>query len=288
MPSSPNDAPGGDSSAERYIHSLDMTEEELLALVRSGTISSSDFLAYLWPLSKGHTRRGASISPRESDIYRTRVYAADARRPRLVRELSYPPSTVAGIGRANLRGEPMFYASAGMPTTLVESRVQQGEVVVAGRWRINAELMLQVIGFEEEPDGIESLYHEIFTAPDASKYPYSAAVAKHLIGGQAIHGILYPSIISSNKSHNVAIKPSFADRCLELLYASAIRVETITDSSYRTHEIDFARPNKTGELQWTGEKRRWTLATQGAQLTFVANGWDWNAYLPDGTWVMPE
>jgi len=104
------------------------------------------------------------------------------------------------INRANAEGEQVFYASAGLPPSFVECRLEQGQDVVCGEWRNTATMVLQEVGVSETSDasGIEELYFEIFTSRDPGIYPYSSRVAHHLMSGN-ISGLLYPSIAAQNQ-----------------------------------------------------------------------------------------
>ena len=48
------------------------------------------------------------------------------------------------------------------------------------------------------------MYRHIFTERNESIYPYSSKVAAHLLKGDFISGLLYPSIANNNKAHNLA------------------------------------------------------------------------------------
>jgi len=128
----------------------------------------------LWRLSKGHQRRGRVNEAGKVRIYRTRVWH-ESEPPKSVADISYPPKHVSRLNRANEEGEQVFYASAGLPPSFVESRLQQGQNVVCGEWRNTAQMTLQEVGLSEDldPSGIEQLYHDIFTSPDPGVYKYS-------------------------------------------------------------------------------------------------------------------
>src|SRR5262245_48770218 len=103
-----------------------MDVSQLLDAVLRRSISPNDFLAKLWRLSKGHRRTGRRYGPGTLTLYRTRVFS-DTNWCRQVANLSYPPPEKCGLQRANAPGEQVFYASAGLPTTLAESRVRAGQ-----------------------------------------------------------------------------------------------------------------------------------------------------------------
>jgi hypothetical protein len=263
---------------------------ELVKLAVSGVISPEEFERELWGLSKGHTRRARSYKAGDIRIYRTRIWD-DSERPRTAIDLSYPPKTLAPLGRANLEGESVFYASAGLPTTFVECGLEKGQHVVCSEWRNTIDLILQEVGLSTDSGAseLERIYHEIFTSLDPAMYRFSARVARHLLGGGAISGLVYPSIASQNASTNVALKTEFVDSGLRLVNASLYFVKDASRLfKYEIEEIDFGVPDHEGSLNWKGRKRTWVLRKQGDTVRMVSNGWGWDGYDPAGVLVSPE
>jgi hypothetical protein len=193
------------------------------------------------------------------------------------------------LNRANEEGEQVFYASAGLPPSFVECRLEAGQNVACGEWRNTAKMTLQEVGLSEDqsPSGIEHLYHDIFTSPDPGMYKYSARVAHHLMSGP-ISGLLYPSIAAQNKSHNLAVKAAFVETGLRLVNAAFYHIRGVKDQQFETEELDFAIPDSKGVLEWKGRKKQWVLRKQGDELKMVSNGWTWDAFAPDGSLVEPE
>jgi len=175
-----------------------------------------------------------------------------------------------------------------MPTTLAESRVSAGEFLAVSKWKNTKTAFLQEIGFLQNEDEREILYHSIFTNLGEELYEFSSKLGTHLMAGPQLAGLLYPSIISQNQSHNVALKKAFVDDGLRLVSVSYYRVNVSDDVRYQVEELDFAVPEENGRLQWKGRKKQWNLLKQGDELRFVSNGWDWDAFRPDGTYVEPN
>jgi len=175
-----------------------------------------------------------------------------------------------------------------MPATLAESRVKAGQYIVFSRWINTKAMILPEIGFDLSTGGLEKLYRDIFTTPEESAYHLTSIIAEHLMGGPELSGLLYPSIINQNGSENVVLKSSFVDESMKCIYASLYHIKNIDGQIYETEELDFAKPDATGKLDWRGRIRNWTIKTNNGELRMVSNGWDWNAYLPDGTYVEPE
>lgn len=200
-----------------------MKVDELLNAAKCRSISPDVFITHLWALSKGLKRTGRRYRTGDAIFFRTRVFPTDIR-PSSIRDLSYPPAELCRLQRASGVGSQIFYASAGMPTTLAESRVKEGEFIVGARWRNLADLTLQEVGLADLDDERERLYNSIFTEPGDSLYPYTSKIAEHLMSGPTISGLLYPSIINKNKSHNVALKKTYVDGGLGLTSATCYRM----------------------------------------------------------------
>jgi RES domain len=265
-----------------------MNFSELLAAAQENKITSEDFLATLWKLSKDHQRQARVYSPEAITIYRTRVFNENIR-PNRIENLSYPPTEYCKLQRANDVGEQMFYASAGLPTTLAESRVITGQYIIVSKWRNNKEIVLQEVGLNAELQGIEQLYHDIFTARDEGMYKYSSKVANHLMASEFIDGLLYPSIINQNQSHNLVLKKDTVDEGLVFINASLYIVKSVSsDTKYEVEELDFATPTNDDLLDWKGRRKQWIIREAGGKLKMRSNGWDWEAYTPEGVYVEPE
>jgi hypothetical protein len=120
-------------------------------------------------------------------------------------------------------------------------------------------------------------------------YRFSDWVARHLLSGDPISGILYPSIEAQNGSHNLALKTWFVDTGLRFVNASLYYIkDTPVTHTYESEEIDFAISNPDGTLNWKGRKRQWILRNQGDQLKMISTGWSWDGYDLTGTLVNPE
>ena len=138
------------------------TADELLRAVQERIIAPDEFLQRLWGLSKGHQREVRRFSPGTVDVFRTRTFDG-AERCATVAAVSYPPPHRCVLQRASGAHEQVFYGSAGLPTTLAESRVSAGQHIVVAKWRNSGDLLLQPIGLTDE-GGVELVYRRIFTS----------------------------------------------------------------------------------------------------------------------------
>jgi RES domain len=267
------------------------TTTELLRLVASNAISPEEFERELRVLTpKGHRRAARKYNGGAVRIYRTRIWHG-LKRPESILDLSYPPKHAAPLNRANLASEPVFYASAGLPASFVECRLERGQHVVCSEWRNTTDMVLQEVGLLAggNASDIERIYHSIFTSTDSAMYKFSARAARQLLCGDQISGLLYSSIAAQNASHNLALKTEFVDAGLRIVNVSLYYLKNVMASlQYEIEEIDFALPKPDCSLDWKGRKRNWTLRKQGDELKMVFNGWSYDAYDVAGALVDPE
>lgn len=162
---------------------------------------------------------------------------------------------------------------------------------MVSEFRCYSEMFVQEIGFEVSSGGhfdYEDLIHELFVNRGNELYDYSSLIAAHLLGGEEIHGLTYPSIESRNSSQNLALKTSFVDSHFQLINVTAYRIMDVHEQFiYAVEEFDFGLPSD-GAVVWKGRKKNWKLTSQGDSLKMVSNGWSWDAFAEDGTLVDPE
>lgn len=70
-------------------------------------------------------------------------------RPRLVSDASYPPTRFARLNRASRDGQPMFYASLGVPPVFFELRAVAGQRVALSEWEVAEAVWMHNLGFHE-------------------------------------------------------------------------------------------------------------------------------------------
>lgn len=270
-----------------------MAKTQLLTLARSKSISPEDFEKKLWELSTEQERTARRYTGTSSEpirVFRSRPFTTDAL-PTEAAEYSYPNPSICRMGRANVQNAPVFYASAGGPTTFVESRCAVGNIVVVSEFRCYAEMVVQEIGFagnDQTATEYEILMHELFVAPGNEYHEYSSRIASHLMSGDFVHGITYPSVASGSRSQNLALKTSFVDTALHLVSTTAYKIKEITEPfRYEVDEIDFGTLDR-GKVSWKGRKKKWSLTRKGQELRMVSNGWNWDAFDEHGNLVDPE
>lgn len=220
-------------------------EIEALETVDLSVVSDDKLRVCVQQLMKGYAWRTKKVEMKAA--YR-------ARRPgekyRCVKQLWYPPpQIVKKMGRANARGESVFYCASCQDTAILEMRPQIGEELVvlqvglkdANVWPHVFEIGVPELAAKHDPKVGINRFHRTdigqnflgsrknakkiqlirdflvrqFTkvVPEGKEYEYalSLAIAK-THRDKHIDGLWYPSISCDNKGTNLAIKASAADR----------------------------------------------------------------------------
>ncbi|MBP7823205.1 hypothetical protein KA050_02525 [Candidatus Gracilibacteria bacterium] len=251
----------------------------------SYTIEPSEFLKLLNEYSKGHIRNGRRWKPGVQRLFRMVNWKAGlSSRPTKVERLSYSPE--APLNRANRKGQHVFYASAGLPTVVIEGRAKEGDFFIVSEWDYTESIILLDGALRDSTkkymaDPIERLYYEIFTSTDLGMLVYSSEIANHFIGGNDtdIHGLLYSSVIAKGDQHNVAIRKDFVDKHLRFVNAILYKLKKVAVDYNEVEMIDFATGNADGTLDWKGRLGQWKLEpppgqTQG-QVQVKKHPWGW-------------
>ena len=200
-------------------------------------------------------------------IYRARRVVE---RPSTVASISYPPSQYASIGRANRKGEAMFYGSLRCIPCLQECGAAPGDFFVISIWEVRRQILLAHLGFTgevmklapaprslpkytvydqdtERNDLIRRWQARLFTRPvlPGAEQQYRVTIAlrdimmSNIVAGGApvglsTAGILYPSVATELLATNIALLPSVVDSDLELKEAILL----VIDSTDRPHRPD--------------------------------------------------
>ena len=168
-----------------------MNELELLQKVVDTEISAVDYERELKCISndkKRIARKCNGSTDKPIRLFRSRSFDSTFL-PEDLAEYTYPHSSICRIGRANSEGSPVFYASAGGPTTFVEAKCEVGDIVVVSEFRCHNPIILQVIGFsdsEQIPSDFETLIKTIFIFKGDRYYQYSSKTAQFLMQGDKV------------------------------------------------------------------------------------------------------
>jgi hypothetical protein len=273
-----------------------MDLDKILVDVLDYSIHPDDFSKLLRELSDNVSRFGfryfaTSIDP--VNFYRARVFNSIDQLPKKVSGFSYPPLEINSIGRANIQGESIFYASSDLPTTFVEMKdsILKDTIVAVAEWRTVKEFRLQRIGYLDIKSNLhekyENLLNKIYTFQGTEYYNYSAVIAKHLMSGDTIAGITYPCIITNDQCENFALKADYVNKHLHLVNITVYRVKDIKPNfDFKAEQIDFAVPIGD-DLCYKGRPKMW-VPKKGGELQKIWNGWEWDAYDENGELVEPE
>ncbi len=234
-----------------------------------------------------------------------------------VRELSYPPTYLAKLGRLNRAGSPMFYASWSRSSVFFETGVRPGDVLLVSRWRTTCQMTLSHIGYhagifrtagsartiaswdrtavphavdaasEKKWLALAKLFGQQIAEGEEHKYKLSAAAAECLLG-DPVAGILYPALAMSANADNVVLKPAWADSHLRFVGVERVMIESIIGQKLQVKVVDFATSPDGVALRWKGRGPNWTIRNQGEILRIRSTGELWQAFAEDGSEVDPD
>jgi RES domain len=239
-------------------------------------------------------------------------------KPLNIRDLSYPPPTLAQLGRVNRPGTSVLYCSAAREGALFEIEPTSGATVAIAQWRTTAPMVVHQVGYSEdalnqlasrrtpdswaslvgEPGGPEHAQITDFLAttfvrrvgPYESSHFYkiSVAIAEMLFAQDLFHGLLYPTIALAANSDNVAIKPAFADQHLQFVEAELLRIQEVRENGFEVLPLDVAKDvDASGVLAWRGRPKQ-LVVTRDRPLVLTAENGRWVARDVDGNIVEPD
>jgi hypothetical protein len=287
-----------------------------IALVRCTdlrTVSVEDLVELLKPVFKGWIVR-APVFPPGTSIFRGRRLST---RPRTLAEVSYPAPKATPQGRANRRGSPVFYGSAGREPIYFELALGAGDRVAIVQHKTTAKLLANRIGYT--PDTFErlqakrevpdygSLNLEAYTRRDSLvndflsevfceqhdsdgdwRYNLSVAIAEKLIPDDFFAGLIYPTVPMWGNADNFALKPSFVTTSLTPVYAEYVEVTEVHDTSFAINALDEARSfGSDGTIKWLGHPAQWTLSAGEGVICEAVEG-RWVAHNLRGEIVEPD
>jgi len=251
------------------------------------------------------------------------VYLYRARRierPSKLEEVYYPkPELIKKLGRINNIGEPFFYAATARSVPFFELDVQPGEHVTVACWKTKKPLLLNHVGFTKEckdklnsnrdlsqiyefvknmanfdetnklvSNFLASKFVEIIPKGYEHNYKTTIAIAKKLLMGNLLNGILYPTIAMSGNADNVVLKPDYADNNLEFVSVEHIKIKERNGMKIEIDVLDSAtKIENNGLFKWSGRKLQWKITEDGGELQMKSEGGGWHAYDKYGNKVDP-
>ena len=227
--------PGGDLDAEcRLFENSLKTESRYFSHVVMRTLDK-----IFNDLKEHRTYQGASVivdggpDGTIKTLYRARVFQSDeslfAALERPENSIGPPPAALAGAGRMNARGIPVFYGATHPEAALAEVRPPVGSKVVIAQFDISRPLrLLDVASFQSLSVGgspFDPLYlsreqkaafleglSESITMPvvpddEALKYLPTQVIAEYLasLDDPTLDGMIYPSVQAAKEMKNVVL-----------------------------------------------------------------------------------
>ncbi|HCR1216135.1 TPA: RES family NAD+ phosphorylase [Pseudomonas aeruginosa] len=189
-----------------------------------------------------------------------------------VSELKYPPAHLAGLGRLNDKGTPLFYAATSKETALAEIYATDGQKVQLAGFRVLVDktLRLALIGeyshvqktgyirlAGRDPDNtilrllnnlptheaqkkiyIDKFFAHILSDPNAKNNDYmkSRALAAMVHSKHKFDGIAFPSVQDLG-GYNIAVKPESYDQKLHNNCCAIIEVDRARSFPMTTFKI---------------------------------------------------
>jgi hypothetical protein len=109
-------------------------------------------------------------------------------KPKNKTQLSYPPACKVQLGRANIPKSPIFYASAGCHSTILELKPNQGDRLAISKWRIKKNLNLFCVGYTKKAFLGKSGMNRYEQLPWIKHY--EADHLSHKLGNEFVHEFL--------------------------------------------------------------------------------------------------
>jgi hypothetical protein len=145
----------------------------------------------------------------------------------------------------------------------------------------------------DENRALKEAFSKYFTrkiTPEvAFLYKLTTAIGEMHLGSIAnqktqFAGVLYPSVRMWANGDNLAVMPWFVDNHLEFRKAAHVRIKSRTETQMSIDYLDAAHEfNASGQLNWLGRIRKWTLQPKQTAKFTLAEGRD-----EDGDFTMSK
>jgi len=228
-------------------------------------------------------------------------------------ELTYPPESLVGLGRANRYGSPVFYGATARSAVFFEVPNGVGDQLLVSRWRTVETLLVNHLGYtvtvfeelgsnrdragwdgktspmegnDEFRDALETL-GKLFASRDSGRYKLTAALAEFFMR-PPFEGLIYPTIAMRANADNFALKPNWVDRGLEFIGVELVRIDAINGFERDVTIVDYATGRADGSLHWKGRAPNWKLKEKDEELLFTAEQGVWVARDTEGNIVDPS
>lgn len=213
-------------------------------------------------------------------IYRIRKCA----KPINIKEITYPPADLAGIGRANEKGSSIFYASIGKSVPFFELDAVLGDEFALSVWKTKKDMLLNHVGFSEEAgkalnslrnlgqvyDFIKNMntfgdtnvtvynflagcFVQQIGPTETDKYKLTNAITNHFLAGDIFDGIMYPTVRMFGNADNIALRTSFVDHGLSLVSIEYLKITSKDGTRFTTETLDTSTEwDEDGVISWSG------------------------------------
>lgn len=292
---------------------VDRAIKRLISLKLEHT-TTSKLIDELTPLFRGFRIAAFKFAP-GLYIYRGRT----CQKPTHIAELGCPPAAKAALGRANDVGESIFYSGSAKSVPFFEIKPKIGDCVALSVWKTTSALCLTHAGyspsvtmslnsrrelgvahsFVDETRSASLLNSKVYdfladcfaarAHSESAQYKLTAAIAKKMLAGKLLDGLIYPSIRMDGLADNVALKSEVASRSLRLVSVEFLEVKALSDGQFDVAVLDSAPgTDEDGRLRWAGRPLRWVLERPGDELTLKCVNDDWVAFNKCGQRVDPQ
>ncbi len=208
--------------------------------------------------------------------------------------ISYPPSNITRLNRANIKGVPVFYCSEHAPTSISEIDPREGDTIYLGIWEGNNLTQLPIVPYLTNYEGqlphlktlkqkihdtiekveffdasyeYKKLYYEILTELFLDDNLYLSSFIAHtlLYEKKATEIFIYPSVKNNRDFTNFAIHKDIIDnKKLNLAKVIRFKCEGGLDSE------GFPKLVGRNEIGIpSGNKISWMEVSQESYLTFI-------------------
>ena len=241
-------------------------------------------------------------------------------KPSSLDQVYYPkPEYIKKIGRINDIEQPFFYAAAARSVPFFELDVKHGDLIAIACWKTTKQLLLNHVGFTKEcklylsanrdltsiydfiknmqqfddknkivENYLASKFIEKLSPDNEYKYKMTITIAKKLLDGNLIDGIMYPTIAMSGNADNIALKPQYADTNLKFVSVEFIKITDRKGTSISYDVLDSATTvNSKNEFNWSGRNLQWKIQEDVGELRMKDEGAGWIAYDKNGIRVDP-
>lgn len=248
-------------------------------------ISPDAFLKKTEALFKIFSHNALSFDVNKT-LYRASKLEDNEQLPLINKRLTYPDSKKVKIalGRANLEGQAVFYASGSGRATLFELNLQANDKVILSTWTLKENIWFFPLGYsdksfvrlqsnrqspphlrsnlliekgqEELQQGIYDFFADIFSRNNEKYYPYTARISSFFMNALEKCGVIYPSIKTCGNYENITLTTKAAD-ILELSHVDLFKVDALDyHGNSKLSPLNYADSFSQDNILWSNSLRK--------------------------------